>query len=185
MALKSGLPPCRGPGRLAAMHPQRAINPLIFIVAAWILRIGLGGWFIASGVLKIWDDGLVDFTRHIQNYQLILPGGLDFTKGPWDAVAAYTVPWVEIVAGCFLAAGCWRLPTLLVFSALVAVFAICIGWAWAHGLDIACGCHGGDAPLNYWGKVAEFVGYYTAFGLLFWLERITATPESRSLPEAA
>ncbi len=134
-----------------------------------ILRIGLGAWFLVSGLMKVWGPGLDKFTGQIQNYKLVLPGiGLDFTRGPWDAVAAYTVPWVEVVVGVCLIAGWWRRATLLLCAGMVAVFVFCIGWAWLRGLDIACGCHGGDAPVNYWGKTAELAGYYLALALFWW-----------------
>ncbi|MCU0781231.1 MAG: DoxX family protein [Akkermansiaceae bacterium] len=175
-----------GAGRVAAMHSQRATLPRQVVIAAWILRIGLGGWFLASGALKVWGTGLGKFTEQIQNYQIVLPLlGLDFTKGPWDAVAAYAVPWVEIVAGLCLAAGWWRRPVLLLFAGLVAVFAFCVGWAWSRGLDIACGCHGSDAPINYWGKVAEFAGYYAAFAALWWEYRATERSDPRHAAPSA
>jgi uncharacterized membrane protein YphA (DoxX/SURF4 family) len=126
----------------------------------WALRVGLGLWFIYSGGQMVFFIGLDKFTQAVANYGLV--------KEPLDAVAAYTVPWVEIVAGLCLLTGVFRRGTLLVFCGLVAVFATSIGWAWAHDLKIACGCHGGDEPIQYWWKVAEFAGYYLAFGLLWW-----------------
>jgi hypothetical protein len=54
------------------------------------------------------------------------------------------------------------------------VFAFCIGWAWAQQLDISCGCHGGDAPIRYWNKVAEFAGYSLVLAWLWWRESKTA-----------
>ncbi len=63
---------------------------------------------------------------------------------------------------------------LATIAGLVVVFFICIGWAWAHQLDISCGCHGGDAPIHYWGKVAEFLGYFLMLGWLWWMEKGSA-----------
>lgn len=137
-------------------------NRPVISVATRVLRVGLGLWFVGSGGWKLVVSGLDQFTRDIGNYQLPL------IKPPFDALAAFTVPWVEIVAGLLLVAGWWRRATLLVFCGLVAVFAICIGWAWSQNLNIACGCHGSDQPIQYWAKVAEFAGYYLAFGLLWW-----------------
>jgi uncharacterized membrane protein YphA (DoxX/SURF4 family) len=131
-------------------------------ILAIAVRVGLGLWFVGSGAWKIGVSGLDKFTRDIGNYQL------PFIKPPLDAVAAFTVPWVEIVAGLCLVAGIWRRASVLVMCGLVAVFAICVGWAWSQGLDISCGCHGGDKPIQYWWKVAEFAGYYAAFGFIWW-----------------
>ncbi len=91
-----------------------------------------------------------------------------------DAIAAYTVPWFEVVAGVCLVLGILRRGAILTLAGLVCVFAFCIGWAWVHQLDISCGCHGGDAPIRYWNKVAEFTGYFIVLGWLWWRERQAA-----------
>jgi uncharacterized membrane protein YphA (DoxX/SURF4 family) len=130
---------------------------------AWCLRVGLGLWFMWSGGHKVFVSGLDRFTQDVANYQLV--------AAPLDALAAYTVPWVEMVAGTCLLLGVLRRGTLLVCCGLVTTFAVSIGWAWAHQLNIACGCHGGDAPIRYWWKLLEFAGYYAAFAFLWWLER--------------
>lgn len=135
------------------MKPKTRTNAL-----AATARILLGVWFVYSGGVKILGDGLVRFTRDIGNYQLVGP--------PFDAIAAYTVPWFEIVAGACLVLGVLRRGAILTVAALVAVFCFCIGWAWLRQLDISCGCHGGEAPIRYWNKVAEFTGYFI---LLVWL----------------
>ena len=131
-------------------------------IPAWMVRVALGVWFVGSGTWKIGVSGLDKFTRDIGNYQLPL------IKPPLDAMAAFAVPWVEIVAGACLVAGIWRRASVLVMCGLVAVFAICVGWAWSQNLNISCGCHGGDKPIHYWGKAAEFAGYYVALGFLWW-----------------
>ena len=137
---------------------------------AFAARILLGGWFIYSGGLKVFGSGLARFTRDIGNYRLVAP--------PFDAIAAYTVPWFEIVAGLCLVVGVLRRGATVTLAGLVAVFAFCIGWAWFHQLDITCGCHGGDAPIQYWPKAAEFAGYWI---VLAWLWR----REGRSLDKIA
>ena len=130
---------------------------------AVIARMLLGLWFIYSGAVKIFGSGLERFTRDIANYQLVGP--------PLDAIAAYTVPWFEIFAGACLLLGIMRRGAILTLAGLVLVFCGCIGWAWIQQLDISCGCHGGDAPIRYWNKVAEFTGYYILLAWLWWLER--------------
>jgi uncharacterized membrane protein YphA (DoxX/SURF4 family) len=123
-----------------------------------LARVLLGLWFVYSGGVKILVSGLDRFTRDISNYRLVGP--------PLDMIAAYTVPWFEIIAGACLVLGLLRRGALLTLAGLVVVFCTCIGWAWAHQLDISCGCHGGNAPIQYWNKVAEFTGYFL---LLAWL----------------
>lgn len=127
---------------------------------ALIARVLLGCWFTYSGGGLVFATGLDQFTRDIGNYKLVGP--------PLDAIAAYTVPWFEIVAGVCLMLGILRRGAILTIFGLVVVFSICIGWAWIHQLDISCGCHGGDAKIQYWKKVFEFTGY---FAVLAWLWR--------------
>ncbi|RYD41231.1 MAG: DoxX family membrane protein, partial [Verrucomicrobiaceae bacterium] len=93
-------------------------------VAASVL---LGAWFVYSGGLKIFGTGLDRFTFDISNYKLV--------KAPWDAVAAYTVPWFELIAGVCLMLGILKRGAILTVAGLVVVFSISVGWAWGHGLD--------------------------------------------------
>ena len=132
-------------------------------ISACCLRVGLGLWFVWSGAQKVFVSGLDRFTQDVANYQMV--------GEPLDAVVAYTLPWVEIVTGMFLVLGLLRRGTVLVFCGLVTTFAVAIGWAWAHQLNIACGCHGGDAPIHYWWKVLEFAAYYAACAFLWRMER--------------
>ncbi len=136
-------------------------------VAALIARVLLGVWFVYSGGLKIFGTGLDRFTLDVANYQLV--------KAPWDAVAAYTLPWLELVAGLCLMLGILRKGAILTTAGLVLVFSVAVGWAWFKGLDISCGCHGGDAPIQYWQKTAEFAGYFLVLG---WLWRVEAKDPS-------
>lgn len=129
---------------------------------ALVLSVLLGGWFVYSGGVKIFDSGLDRFTRDVANYRLV--------KAPLDAVAAYTVPWLELIAGTCLVLGILRRGAILTIAGLVVVFAVSVAWAWAHKLDISCGCHGGDAPIQYWNKAFEFAGYFIVLGWLWWVE---------------
>ena len=125
-------------------------------------RVLLGFWFVYSGGVKIFGSGLDRFTQDIRNYQLV--------ADPFDAIAAYTVPWLEIVAGACLLLGILRRGAILTVAGLVVVFSISIGWAWVHQLDISCGCSGSDAKIQYWSKAAEFAGYFILLGWLWSME---------------
>ena len=135
---------------------------------ALMARIILGLWFVYSGGLLIFVTGLDRFTYDISNYKLV--------HAPLDAVAAYTVPWFEAIAGLCLILGILRRGAIVTIAGLVGVFACCIGWAWVHQLDIACGCHGSSTKFHYWGKVAEFAGYFSVLTWLWWTEQRRATP---------
>ena len=146
-------------------------------VAALIARVVLGSWFLYSGGLKIFGTGLDRFTRDVANYHLVNP--------PFDVVAAYSVPWLECIAGLCLMLGILRRGAILTIAGLVTVFSISIGWAWVHKLDISCGCHGGDTPIQYWSKAAELGGYFLLLGWLWWMESYVVQPfrVSSSRPE--
>lgn len=130
----------------------------------WTLtaRVVLGLWFVYSGGHKVWVGGLHAFAEDIDNYRL-LPEML-------ITPAAYAVPWVEIAAGLCLVLGCWMRGAILIMLGLVTGFSIFIGWAWQQQLDISCGCHGSDEPINYWWKALEFSGYFLVLGWLGWRE---------------
>ncbi|MFT4176840.1 MAG: DoxX family protein [Luteolibacter sp.] len=131
-------------------------------VIALIARVLLGCWFVYSGGMKLFGTGLERFVYDIGNYRML--------AAPWDVAVAYSLPWVEVVAGLCLMLGIFRRGALLAIGGLVLVFSVAIGWAWVHGLDIACGCHGGDEEIRYWAKVAEFSGYFLLLAWLWWME---------------
>ena len=134
------------------------------------LRVGLGLWFIWSGYQLVFVSGLTHFTQAVGNYKIV--------GAPWDALIAYTLPWFQIVTGACLALGQPRRGAILAGCGLVTTFAVAIGWAWRHKLNIACGCHGSDDPMNHWAKVAEFTGYYLAFAFLWWQSLPRSGPAS-------
>ena len=129
---------------------------------AVILRVLLGCWFVYSGGVKIFGSGLDRFTFDIANYKIVGP--------PFDALIAYSLPWAEVFGGVCLMLGLLRRGAIALIACLVAVFAIAIGWAWSHGLDINCGCHGGDEKISYWVKTIELAGYFAVLGWLWWVE---------------
>jgi uncharacterized membrane protein YphA (DoxX/SURF4 family) len=151
---------------------QPRMKPAPLAICAVAARVLLGCWFLYSGGVKVFASGLDRFTRDIANYKLVGP--------PLDAVAAYSVPWFEMIAGLCLLLGFLRKGAMLALAGLVVVFALSIGWAWFHQLDISCGCHGGEAKINYWGKAAEFAGYFLVLG---WLWRVDDMATIFSLPK--
>lgn len=154
-----------GMGVLSRSHGAAMNRTAVMAASTISARVLLGCWFVYSGGVKIFVSGLDRFTRDVANYKIV--------AAPLDAVAAYSVPWFEIVAGLCLMLGILRKGAILTLAGLVCVFAICIGWAWFHQLDITCGCHGGDAPIHYWGKTAEFIGYFIVLGWL-WCREVPA-----------
>jgi uncharacterized membrane protein YphA (DoxX/SURF4 family) len=101
-------------------------------VISFILRLGLGGVFVAAGALKIWDP--TAFAADIGNYRLL----------PHEAInlLAITLPWIEVAAGLLLILGIWKRASALTITVLMIIFLAAIGQALARGLDIRCGCFG-------------------------------------------
>lgn len=138
---------------------------------ALVLRVLLGAWFAFSGGEKLFVGGLSAFTQDVANYRLLTP--------PWDAMLAYTLPWVEVVAGVCLMIGRLTRGALLAVAGMTLTFAVGVGFAWSQGLDIACGCRGSETTMNYPLKFAEFLGYGLAVGFIWWQEsRPTPTPKA-------
>jgi uncharacterized membrane protein YphA (DoxX/SURF4 family) len=145
--------------------------------SALVVRVLLGTWFVYSGGMKLWGSGLDRFTQDIANYQLV--------RQPLDAWVAYTVPWFELVAGFCLVLGIWLRGALITIAGLVLGFVVFVGWAWAHGLDISCGCTGSGKPIHYWGKAAEFALYAVLLAALWRMESRRQAPAGQNLQNMA
>lgn len=143
-------------------------------IVALVLRVCLGAWFVDSGARKIFVTGLDRFTLDVANYQLV--------GEPLDAAVAYTLPWLEVIAGALLVVGILRKGAILAIGGMVAAFSIGVGWAWSQGLDISCGCRGSDEPMNYWGKAAEFLLYFAVLAVLWVAERRSKDVGGLGLP---
>jgi putative oxidoreductase len=103
---------------------------------SWALRLGLGGLFVVTGVLKLRDPAA--FATAIANYQL-LP--------QFAALLAATLPAVEIFAGAALIAtpSPWRRAAATAITLMMVVFTLAAVAALARGIDISCGCFGAES----------------------------------------
>lgn len=102
------------------------------------LRCALALSFLYAGLLKIGDPA--EFARGIANYHL-LPSGLEIYAGLF-------VPWLEIVVGASLALGLWARSGALLSFLLSLGFGLFVGSALVRGLDIDCGCFGGESNVG-------------------------------------
>lgn len=113
-----------------------------------ILRLILGGIFLASAIVKIsnvqvshyhvtqfsYAPDLKQFAQDVTNYH-VPPREL-------ANLVAITLPWIELLAGGLLVCGIWKRASALVITAMMILFLGAISWALAHGYDISCGCFG-------------------------------------------
>jgi uncharacterized membrane protein YphA (DoxX/SURF4 family) len=119
------------------MNPK----PRIWSVVELLARLVLGLLLLAAAIPKIRDPAA--FLGALGAYRLLPELSV--------AVFAWFLPWLELcVAGALLCAplrhrqGAWLLNGLLYVSFLAAHAS-----AWARGLDIRCGCFGGDSPVGF------------------------------------
>ncbi|MDI1478880.1 MauE/DoxX family redox-associated membrane protein [Polyangium sp. y55x31] len=128
----------------------------------WLLRLGLGGMFVAAGALKFNDP--TSFALEIHNYQL-LP---DLAP-----LLAATLPTVEIVLGLALLAAPrpWMRAGALGSTLVLGVFTVAVASVVARGVNITCGCFGeGSGPVTML-TVLRDVALVAAGVLLFWLSK--------------
>jgi putative oxidoreductase len=136
--------------------------------AAWVARIAIGAVFLAAALGKIGDT--TAFALQVHNFRL---------APVWsENLVAMLLPWVELVAALALVTGVRaRAGAVLVF-ALMVLFTIAVGAAWARGLDFECGCFG-KAVASHVGarKFFENVGL-TLLAFVATLRRDSAVPEN-------
>jgi len=97
-----------------------------------VIRLGAAGIWLAAGAAKVGE--LQHFQAQVHAYDLV-PAGL-------EAPFAYALPFVELAVGLYLAVGLLVRPAAIVGSALMVLFIVALGQAWARGLSIDCGCFG-------------------------------------------
>jgi uncharacterized membrane protein YphA (DoxX/SURF4 family) len=128
-------------------------------------RLVLAVVFIVAGALKLRDP--VGFANDVANYQ--------FMPALAPLLAA-TLPCLEIVVGLALLFTRWRRAAALCAAALMAMFTVAAGTAYARGLDVACGCFGSTSGAISWTTLVRDLALLVAAILVVALER-------RSSPE--
>lgn len=108
-------------------------------------RVVLGALFIWAAVTKLPD--MAAFAQDVANYRVV-PAVLV----PFVAAA---VVGIELVAGTALVSGWMARPAAIVIVALLAVFTLFIAQALLRGIDLRCGCFGGDEPASWWTVVRD------------------------------
>lgn len=107
-------------------------------IIALMLRMALGALFVWTGWVKVQDP--TEFLFSIRSFHLL--------PDPWAAWVAMGLPWLEIAAGAALVTGLLVEGGLAVIAGMLAVFLWAIIYSWQRGLDINCGCFGGDGGTS-------------------------------------
>ena len=112
-----------------------------------LCRVVLGALFAWAAVAKLPD--MAAFAQDVANYRLVPP-----LLVPWVASA---VVGIELLAGLALISGVMARPAALVIGGLLAVFTGFLAQALLRGIDLRCGCFGGDEPASWWTVVRDLV----------------------------
>jgi uncharacterized membrane protein YphA (DoxX/SURF4 family) len=121
-----------------------AIQPWISL----IVRVAAGVVMLWAGIAKMLD--IPASVRAVRAYEL-LPEAVV----PW---VGNLLPFLEIGLGMFLIAGLMTRRMAIVYLAMLAVYVFGAIWAWAHNLQIDCGCFGGDGILAE-GATTDYAGH--------------------------
>jgi putative oxidoreductase len=119
----------------------------------WALRLGLGGLFVVTGILKLRDPAA--FATAIANYQL---------WPQFAAVVAAILPAVEVVVGLGVLAAPrrWRHGAFVAMALMMAVFTAAAASALGRHIDIACGCFGTESGSITGWTIVRDVGILAA-----------------------
>lgn len=148
--------------------------PELLLGGRWLLALVL----MSSGIAKLMAPTRAPVLDAIEHYG-VLPAVL---VEPF----ALSLPWIELILGLALAGGVLIAPAAALAAALLAVFALVMGWHLAHGRRFGCGC--GRGGLISWrlaardlllGALAAAVALGPSAGLALWAGP-AAEPVSRS-----
>jgi uncharacterized membrane protein YphA (DoxX/SURF4 family) len=117
---------------------------------ALILRIALGGVFLAAGGLKVGHADV--FASEIAGFQ-ILPHAL-------IAPLALLLPFLELMVGVYLVLGLFTRFAAWFAALEMLLFAGAIGSAVVRGIHTSCGCFGpSDTATTSWPEVGRDLGF--------------------------
>lgn len=141
--------------------------PLVQPYVTTLARLAAGVIMIWAGVAKAQD--LPASVRAVRAYRILPEAVVPFVGN--------VLPFLEMALGFFLVAGLLTRAAALVYLAMMAAFMIGVGYAWAKGLQIDCGCFGGGGDLaegetaNYVGHMLERVGFAALGAWVAWFPR--------------
>ncbi|GEJ57956.1 MauE/DoxX family redox-associated membrane protein [Anaeromyxobacter diazotrophicus] len=136
-------------------------------------RLALAAIFLYAAATKVPD--LAAFATDVANYRLV-PAALV----PWAAAA---VVGIEIVVGLALLTGFYARAAALVAAGMLVVFIAGLSQALLRGIDLRCGCFGGDEPADWWTVVRDLFMLVPA-GIVLALGRARRPAAEASSPSA-
>ena len=122
-----------------------------------LARLALGAIFLYAAATKVPD--MAAFAKDVANYRLLPAALVPF-------VAAVVVG-IEIVVGLALATGLWARAAALVAAGMLVVFVAGLSQALLRGIDLRCGCFGGDDAADWWTVLRDLAMLVPALVVLF------------------
>lgn len=103
-----------------------------------VFRLIVGGVLVFAGYLKAFNPSKAKMA--VRAYEAL--------PIPVANILGVALPWIEIGAGLLLILGVAVRHTSIFSGALMLLFIVAIGQAWARGLSIDCGCFGGGGQVD-------------------------------------
>jgi putative oxidoreductase len=125
---------------------------------ALLCRLALGAIFLYAALTKVPD--MAAFAQDVANYRLLPPSIV-----PWTATA---VVGIEVVVGLALVTGVLTRAAALVAGGMLLVFIAGLSQALLRGIDLKCGCFGGDDAATWWTVLRDLGMLAPAAVLLAW-----------------
>jgi len=120
-----------------------------------VCRVALGALFIWAAVTKLPD--MTAFAQDVANYRVI-PAAL-------VPLLAAAVVGIELLAGIALVTGVMERSAAAVLAVLLGAFTVLLTQALLRGIDLRCGCFGGDERASWWTVVRDLVMLATAIAV--------------------
>ena len=111
------------------------------------VRIVLGALFIWAAVTKLPD--MAGFAQDVANYRIVPAALVPFV--------ASAVVGIELLGGIALVAGVMERAAAAVIACLLVAFTVFLSQALLRGIDLRCGCFGGDEPASWWTVARDLV----------------------------
>lgn len=122
-----------------------------------LARLALGAIFLYAAATKVPD--MAAFAKDVANYRLLPAALVPF-------VAAVVVG-IEIVVGLALVTGLWARAAALVAAGMLMAFVAGLSQALLRGIDLRCGCFGGDDAADWWTVLRDLAMLVPALVVLF------------------
>jgi len=115
-----------------------AKREMVVTALLWLFKLGLGAVFLVAGIAKLRDPAL--FAEEIANYQLYPD------TAPYLAAA---LPCIEVLVGAALVVtpgrSLWLQAAAVCTTLMMIAFTVATSHVLAEGINIDCGCFGGDS----------------------------------------